>query len=256
MNNITPILTGRRADVVISDGILPTSGRAGSEPLTMSSREIAELLGARHDNVKVTVERLANRGIIEFPATQEIPTATKPMRVYLLDKRSSLIVVAQLSPEFTARVVDRWQELEAQVVALRPQLPDLHNPLVLRNLLLASAEREMEKDKRLAIAEPKAEALHQLADMDGTFSFEQTAANLDVPLKRVFLPTLIGRKVLFRRVEDGLILPATRYREKGFFRVREVPVRGALRKQTRVSAKGEAWLATNLHWFSSYSAAA
>lgn len=102
----------------------------------MSSREIAELLGARHDNVKVTVDRLANRGTIEFPASQEIPTATKPLRVYLLDKRSSLIVVAHLSPEFTASVVDRWQGLEAQLAqppapqfAIPQTLPEALHPL-------------------------------------------------------------------------------------------------------------------------------
>lgn len=39
------------------------------------------------------------------------PRATQ---VYQLGKRDSLIVVAQLCPEFTARIVDRWQELEAQ----------------------------------------------------------------------------------------------------------------------------------------------
>ena len=35
--------------------------------------------------------------------------------IYQFDKRSSLIVVAQLLPQFTARIVDRWQELKAQV---------------------------------------------------------------------------------------------------------------------------------------------
>ncbi|QRG09274.1 Rha family transcriptional regulator [Xanthobacter dioxanivorans] len=39
----------------------------------------------------------------------------RTIEVYQLDKRSCLIVVAQLSPEFTARVVDRWQELEQRV---------------------------------------------------------------------------------------------------------------------------------------------
>lgn len=92
----------------------------------MSSKEIAELLDARHDNVKRTVERMADRGVIESPPAEEIPTATKPVQVYHLDKRSSLIVVAQLSPEFTARVVDRWQELEARVAA--PALPNFGNP--------------------------------------------------------------------------------------------------------------------------------
>lgn len=42
--------------------------------------------------------------------------------VYQLDKRSSLIVVAQLSPEFTARIIDRWQELEDQVSKPAPTI--------------------------------------------------------------------------------------------------------------------------------------
>ena len=87
--------------------------------LTMSSREIAELLGNRHDDVKRSIDRLADRGVIVRPPMADEPGVDsmgrpRPMKVYLLDKRSSLIVVAQLSPEFTARVVDRWQELEEQ----------------------------------------------------------------------------------------------------------------------------------------------
>ncbi|MBK5927091.1 hypothetical protein CCR87_07015 [Rhodobaculum claviforme] len=43
---------------------------------------------------------------------------TDATRVYHLGQRDTYIVVAQLSPEFTARVVDRWQELEVQAAAL------------------------------------------------------------------------------------------------------------------------------------------
>jgi hypothetical protein len=42
-------------------------------------------------------------------------------------KRDSYVIVAQLSPEFTARLVDRWQELEQQV-SNPYQLPDFSNP--------------------------------------------------------------------------------------------------------------------------------
>lgn len=95
-----------------------------SQQLTMSSREIAELVGSRHDNVRVAIERLAARGVIELPAMQEIPTATRPVSVYVFagekGKRDSIVVVAQLSPEFTARLVDRWQELEGKIANQKP----------------------------------------------------------------------------------------------------------------------------------------
>ncbi|HCI2922691.1 TPA: Rha family transcriptional regulator [Pseudomonas aeruginosa] len=90
----------------------------GGQAATMTSREIADLVGSRHDNVRVTIERLAERGVIALPAMQEKPTAGRPTQEYVFTgdqgKRDSIIVVAQLCPEFTARLVDRWQELEQQ----------------------------------------------------------------------------------------------------------------------------------------------
>lgn len=35
--------------------------------LTMSSSDIAELVESRHDHVKRSIERLAERGVIELP---------------------------------------------------------------------------------------------------------------------------------------------------------------------------------------------
>jgi hypothetical protein len=52
--------------------------------------------------------------VIEFPQTEEISTATKPSTVYHLGKRDTLVVVVTLLPEFTARVVDRWQQLDTR----------------------------------------------------------------------------------------------------------------------------------------------
>lgn len=90
----------------------------GGDAVTMSSQEIADLVGRRHDNVKRTIESLAAGRVIELPQIEEIPTATKPGSVYVFSgakgKRDSLVVVAQLSPEFTGALVDRWQKLEEQ----------------------------------------------------------------------------------------------------------------------------------------------
>ncbi len=39
--------------------------------LTMSSREIAKLLNKEHTNIKISAERLAEKGVISTLATQE-----------------------------------------------------------------------------------------------------------------------------------------------------------------------------------------
>lgn len=114
----------------MNDIPLPAMMADPNTPISMSSREIAELTRKRHDNVKRTIETLAESGVIEFPQIEEIPTATKPAAVYLFTgsrgKRDAIVVVAQLSPEFTGALVDRWEELERQ--AAQPQLPTNQPP--------------------------------------------------------------------------------------------------------------------------------
>nr|WP_202115505.1 Rha family transcriptional regulator [Gilliamella sp. Pas-s25] len=84
--------------------------------LTMSSREIADLVESRHDKVKQSIERLAKRGVIDIPPMGEyLDSLGRKASEYKLVKRDSYIVVAQLCPEFTAKLVDRWQELEEAI---------------------------------------------------------------------------------------------------------------------------------------------
>lgn len=97
-----------------------TAPRAHIQPYvsgtTMSSRDMAELVGLRHDNVKRTIDSLALKGVIGSPQFEEyLDSLRRPAKQYLVGKRDSFIVVAQLCPEFTARLVDRWQELEEQI---------------------------------------------------------------------------------------------------------------------------------------------
>lgn len=82
---------------------------------TMSSREIADLVGLRHDNVKRTIESLAKSKVIQLPQIEEVKNHRRQtVTAYRFGKRDSYVIVAQLSPAFTARLVDRWQELEEQ----------------------------------------------------------------------------------------------------------------------------------------------
>nr|WP_256344580.1 phage antirepressor KilAC domain-containing protein [Pseudomonas sp. D5002] len=106
----------------------------------MSSREIAELVGSRHDKVKQSIERLAERDVIVQPpmGDEQFNDTLGRLRtesVYYVSKRDSYIIVAQLSPEFTARLVDRWQELEEFQAKPAFDIASLNDPKILLALL-------------------------------------------------------------------------------------------------------------------------
>jgi phage regulator Rha-like protein len=96
--------------------------------LSMSSLEIAELVESRHDKVRQSIERLAARGVIAQPPVRDGVKSLNGVveKVYVFSgeqgRRDSIIVVAQLSPEYTAVIVDRWQELEKQINEVSPAL--------------------------------------------------------------------------------------------------------------------------------------
>lgn len=96
----------------------------------MTSQQIADLVKKRHDNVKRTIELVVKAGVIVQPQiedeySQDTMGRPRTMQVYVFagdqGERDSLVVVAQLSPEFTGALIDRWRELETQ--ASTPVIP-------------------------------------------------------------------------------------------------------------------------------------
>lgn len=89
--------------------------------LTMSSREIAELTGKDHDNIRRDIKLMADALSLSFEEKVEPSTGGRPSKVFALPKRESLILVSGYSVQLRARIVDRWMELEAQ--ASVPAIP-------------------------------------------------------------------------------------------------------------------------------------
>lgn len=88
---------------------------------TMSSREIAELVEARHNDVVATIERLFAKNLLRSSRkSRREATGGRPIEVYDLIERDTHLVVAGYSDEHRARVIDRWQELEAKAAPSAP----------------------------------------------------------------------------------------------------------------------------------------
>lgn len=129
----------------------------------MSSKDIAAVVQSRHDSVKRTMVTLQSKGLITFTQTVEKGEG-RPAEVYHVNKRDSYVVVAQLSPEFTAALVDRWQDLENQS---KPQIPQTYAEA----LQLAA-----DQAKQLELAAPKVAFVDNLVNRKNLMTATQVAS--------------------------------------------------------------------------------
>ncbi|HHL5999015.1 TPA: Rha family transcriptional regulator [Escherichia coli] len=152
------------------------------EKLSMTSIEIAELVGSQHSDVKRSIERMVARSIIRKPPMTVFEKINnlglrRGVEAYVFEgeqgKRDSIIVVAQLSPEFTARLVDRWRELEEQV----------RQPLTEIEMIAAMAANAVQQQKLIHAVESKvsqvAETVEQIKKgniPEGYIGYRQLAA--------------------------------------------------------------------------------
>jgi phage antirepressor YoqD-like protein len=207
--------------------------------LTMSSREIADLVDSRHDDVKRSIQRLADRGTIQLPPLAEVKNHQgQTVSEYQISKRDSYVIVAQLSPEFTARLVDRWQELEA---ANQFKLPQTFSEA----LLLAGKLQAENEAQQLLIEQqrPAVEFLDRFVESKSNKNFREVAKILGIK-EREFIKSLEDDRIIFR--QSGNLLPFAHYQHAGYFTVKTGESGGHAFTQTRFTPSGIAWIARRI----------
>lgn len=206
----------------------------------MTSREIADLVESRHDSVKRTIERLAESGAIDLPPLVEYHDSIgRPAQEYKIGKRDSYVIVAQLSPQFTARLVDRWQELEAAAAPL------FNVPTTLSGALRLAAEQAEvieQQAAQLAAAAPAVAFVDKYVDSTGSKGFRQVCKLLKVkePEFRLFLTE---REIMYRL--GGEWAPYQQHMDAGRFEVKAgtAEISGHAFNSARFTPKGVQWVA-------------
>ncbi|ENN91054.1 Rha family transcriptional regulator [Bartonella schoenbuchensis] len=178
---------------------------------TMSSHEIAELCGKRHDHVmrdikKMLEELYSEGGLPKFGGTY-LDKQKKTQNCFNLPKRECLILVSGYSTTLRAKIIDRWQELEKQEGNSQLDLVSaLQNPLTIRQLLLESITQLEDLRTEVKTLKPKAEALEHLKRSDGLFALYEAAKMLDVR-PTDFTKHLQFHKWAYRNFPGGPLLP-------------------------------------------------
>lgn len=216
--------------------LLPITEKNAS--LTMSSREIAELINKNHSDLCRSIERLIAKEVIGGyqPMAYTHPQNGQTYYEYHLTKRDSLIVVAQNCPEFTAAIVDRWQELEAQQAVQLPQ--------TFAEALRLAADLEEQKQALLLENQrmkPKAAFVEHYVEVGTTKSLREIAKILKMP-EKAMIQRLVEDRILYRQSNN--LLPYQKYHERELFAVKTgTAEHGHNFTQTRVTSKGMAFIA-------------
>ena len=211
-----------------------------SGELTMSSREISELTGKRHDNVMRDIRNmLSDIGVpLKTEETEEINNLgmSVKQKYYLLNKEECLCLISGYSIKLRMAIIKRWQELESQKSFIPQTLPEA--------LRLAAdlAEQKQIAEQKLAIAAPKAEFVDRYVQATGLLGFRETSKLLKVK-ENFFREFLLSKRIMYKLA--GKLTPYSEHLEAGRFDVKtgENQINGHAYTQVKFTPKGIQWIA-------------
>ncbi|MBK0415190.1 phage regulatory protein/antirepressor Ant [Chromobacterium haemolyticum] len=203
------------------------------QPLTMSSREIAELCDKRHDHVmrdirNMLVELYGEVGVPKFGDTHRNPQNGQEYPIFQLPKDLTLTLVAGYNVVLRNRIIKRWMELEERAAA--PALPDFSNPAAAARAWAEQFEQRQLVEEQKVLLEhkvaeqaPKVAAQDMLAISKGDLCVRDAAKVLNVSEKR-FSQMLIRLAWAYRRQSNGRLVGYTAKEQQGLITHRPVTV--------------------------------
>ncbi|WP_248731805.1 Rha family transcriptional regulator [Pseudomonas sp. MWU13-2517] len=110
------------------NNLAPRFSQSENVARTMSSREIADLTGKRHDNVKADIRNMLadlKEDVLTFQGIY-LDGMNRQQTEYLLDREHTDCLLTGYSAAMRMAVIKRWRELEGGRVIVT--LPDFSNP--------------------------------------------------------------------------------------------------------------------------------
>ena len=197
-------LTFREADYMQTqqhintpNNLAPRFPQSKTVARTMSSREIAELTGKRHDNVKADIRNMLSdlkEDVLTFQGIY-LDSMNRQQTEYLLDREHTDCLLTGYSAAMRMAVIKRWRELEGgRVIAT---LPDFSNPAAAARAWAEQFELQQQASQALIEAAPKIQFVDRYVEATGLKGFRQTAKLLKANESR-FREFLLDKKIMYR----------------------------------------------------------
>lgn len=212
---------------------------AMNNEVTMSSREIAELVGKEHKHVMRDLRVLSEQLGDMFEGVVQVwthPQNKQQYEEYAIKRDTCITLLTGYDSVSRMKVIKRWQELES---AQKPAIPQTYAAALLEAGRLAMELEQAEA--QLAIAAPKAEFVDRYVDATGTYGFRQVAKMLSVK-ENWFSDFLIEKEIMYRL--GGKLTAHSDHLDAGRFVARAgVAKNEHAFTECRFTAKGVEWVA-------------
>lgn len=226
----------------MTQNLIPLAKPADT-PLTMSSREIAELTGKQHKDVirdiRVMLDALQKDGA-DLRHVREDKDARGYTAMFHLNRELTDTLLTGYSIPLRRKVIARWHELEAKVAA--PALPDFTNPAAVARAWAEQFEAKAQAQQQLAIAAPKVAFVDRYVESSGLKGFREVAKLLKANEARL-REFLTDSKVMYRLGGDWMAyqnhIDAGRFEVKAGTSTHS----GHAFNRCMFTAKGVSWLA-------------
>jgi phage regulator Rha-like protein len=152
---------------------------------TMTTREIAELTGKEHKNVKRDCEVMFREIELDKLKFERIylDKQNRKQSEYALYENLTMTLITGYSIKLRSAVIARWKELETQSQPKLPQI--LSDPNLLRNALLEYSERVINLEETIQIQAPKVEFYDKMIDCTDLSSATQVASKYNLTAKEL-----------------------------------------------------------------------
>lgn len=211
-------------------------------PLTMSSREIADLTGKRHDHVIRDIRAMldALEDAPDLGDVREDKDARGYTAMFHLNRELTDTLLTGYSIPLRRKVIARWHELEAKVAQPAFQVPATLSAAL--RLAAEQAEQIERQQAQIAIAAPKVEFVDRYVESSGLKGFREVAKLLKANEARL-REFLTDNKVMYRLNGDWMAYQ--NHIDAGRFEVKTGTSShsGHAFNRCMFTAKGVSWLA-------------
>ncbi|QSM00636.1 antirepressor protein [Oceanospirillum phage vB_OliS_GJ44] len=211
--------------------------------LTMSSREIAELTGKRHDHVMRDIRKMLDdlgEAHPTYGGSYEDSTG-RTLPCFNLDRDMTDCLLTGYSAKARMMVIKRWRELESKQVPVQ-QLPALPQSFAEALQLAADQARQIEEqEKALELAAPSVQFVDNYVNATGLKGFREVCKLLGVK-EPVFRDFLSRNKIMYRIGNSKQWTAYQNHVDAGRFDTKTGEKNGHAYNECKFTPKGVAWV--------------